>query len=198
MRVWDVASHQCIRSLRKPCASPVTNVLVLPAPPFLHVSGASRTGGSLVAGGPARESRKQLRPTRLAPLAPLCKFAGPSAALRPWEDGVAIIHGAHGGGVHGLAGCGLPASERLAEASGLAAAVRAMRGELPDDAGAAAGGPRGPLVDLAHASAGAGGIEELEKEAAALKEEVAAWKRKYAELYQVSYDALGLDSAAAS
>lgn len=195
VRIWDIPSHQCIRTLRKPCAAAVTNVLVLPRPPFLHIAGASRGSGAGAGGRSStqqpQESRKQVKPKRLAPLAPLCKFAGPSGALRPWEDGVVIIHGAHDVVMHGLHACG---RERISEASGLAAACRAMQGVAGGDERGSAGEKVG-AGGAGHGPSARGGIEELEKEAQALKEEVAGWKRKYAELYEVSYDALGLQAA---
>eukprot|EP00892_Ulva_mutabilis_P008296 jgi/Ulvmu1/5839/UM025_0097.1 len=189
VRVWDIPSHQCIRTLRKPCAAPITNVITLSKPPHLHVSGASRGGGS---GGAAQDSRKQLRPKRLAPLAPLCKFPGPSSTLRPWEDGVAVIHGAHDVAMHGLHACG---RERLSDATGLAAACRTMQGVVPGEGWGAARGAGGGAGGLPGGATGRGALEEAETEAAALKDELERWKRKYAELYEVSYDALGLDAA---
>lgn len=180
-RVWDIPSHQCIRTLRKPCASPVTNVLVLPRPHHLHVSGAAR---STDAGGQPRETRKQLKPKRLAPLAALCKFAGPSDALRPWEDGVAIIHGAHDVAMHGLYACGY-AGAGIAEESGLAAACRAIRGDVAEGSRPGAGAP------AARVPTGGAPVQALEAEAETLRAEAAAWKRKYAELYEASFEAIG-------
>lgn len=200
VRVWDVASHQCIRTLRKPCGARVTNVLVLPRPHCLHVSGASRSGSAAVgaADGQPGETRKQLRPKRLAPLAPLCKYAGPSDVLRPWEDGVAIIHGAHDVIMHGpCARSGVVA--RVAETSGLAAACRAMRGvaAAANEAGSGGGGAVGAAAGTVHVPGGPRGVRELEAEAEALRAEAAAWKRKYAEMYEASFEALGQLSQAA-
>lgn len=199
VRVWDVASHQCIRTLRKPCEARVTNVIVLPRPHCLHVSGASRSGvaGAGAAEGQARETRKQLRPKRLAPLAPFCKFTGPSDVLRPWEDGVAIIHGAHDVIMRGAHASGVPTC--IAESSGLAAACRAMRGMAPaGNEGGSGGGPVGGAASgTVHVPGGQGGVREVEAEAEALRAEGAAWKRQYAELYEASFETLTQLSQAA-
>lgn len=81
VRVYDVESRQCVRTLRTPTMDPVSAVFVIPRPPFLQsgtglvnqgAAGATGLGGATFAGHPAVVlSRKG--PKRPQPMAVLSK-----------------------------------------------------------------------------------------------------------------------------
>jgi hypothetical protein len=172
--LWDVATLQVTRFFRHPCSHPISTVTILPRPSFLRTPagpGGSREGSA----GGSRTSK----PTRLHPVAPFSKYAGPSPTLLPWQDGVVILDGSGGDGMPGGG---------LVESSGLLAACAATDSSPAGAAGAGWGGvrPSGMAASVEGGSVGTESVSELKLELEDAQAELKRWKRNYMELFELA------------
>lgn len=128
VRVWDLRSRQPVRVLQAPAKGPVTSLLVLDRPPFMHAGG----------GGGGQGGRKG--PKRAQALAPFQKYAGAEGAARAWEGGLVLLDGSGDCTREELEEA---AAEEQREAAGLYAAAPAATSVAGGGGGEAAAGGGG-------------------------------------------------------
>jgi pre-rRNA-processing protein IPI3 len=183
VRIWDLRSRQCTRSIPSPGRAPVTAALVIEWPDYLAGVGAATAGSSGRAG-----------PKRPAPLAPLAKFEGAgggagagaadkAGAPRGWEGAPLVLDGCCPVvGVAELPGLLQPAGAALA-----AAAASGGDGVWGAQlVGGAGGGGERPAAAAAAAGGGGGEapeVADLKRQLAEAQAAAERWKQLHGELH---------------